>query len=115
MTKQMTEQMVKQAEAFNKQMADWAKAAHTAGSKALSDMVSQASTQPNVDEKTKAKLSFSAEQMISATNPQNFFAFNPRTPAASKCRIARYRGVMRANPCNTHCVSDLFLVRSSLS
>ena len=50
-TKQMTEQMTKQAEVFNKQMAEWAKAAHTAGSKALSDMVSQASGQPNVDEK----------------------------------------------------------------
>ena len=73
----MTPDITKQIEAFNKQMADWAKAAHAAGSKALSDMVSQASAQPNVDEKTKAKLSFSAEQMISATNPQNFFVFNP--------------------------------------
>ncbi len=73
----MNEQIIKQAEAFNKQMAEWAKAAHDAGSKALSDMVSQASSQPSVDEKTKAKLAFSAEQMISATNPKNFFAFNP--------------------------------------
>ena len=76
-TKQMTEQMAKQAEVFNKQMAEWAKAAHTAGSKALSDMVSQAASQPSLDDKTKAKLEFSAEQLISATNPQNFFAFNP--------------------------------------
>ncbi len=76
-TKQMTEQMAKQAETFNKQMADWAKAAHVAGSKALSDMVSQALSKPDMDAKAKAKLEFSAEQMISATNPQNFFAFNP--------------------------------------
>ncbi len=77
MAEQMTEQMAKQAEAFNQQMANWAKTAHEAAAKALSDMVSQAGGQPSMDHKTKARLQFSAEQLISATNPKNFFAFNP--------------------------------------
>ncbi|MEY4296079.1 MAG: hypothetical protein RLY82_1767 [Pseudomonadota bacterium] len=77
MNDQMHEQLKKQMEAFNKQMADWAAQAHSVGSKALSDIASQASSQPSIDEKTKAKLAFSVEQMISATNPKNFFAFNP--------------------------------------
>jgi polyhydroxyalkanoate synthase subunit PhaC len=78
--KQMADQaklIAEQAAAYNKQMADWVKSAHTAGAKALSDMVAQTVSQPSVDAKTKAKLTFSAEQMISATNPKNFFAFNP--------------------------------------
>ena len=80
MQKQLAEQAkqwTEQAAQVNQQWTQWVNAAHSAGSKALSDMVSQASMQPNIDEKTKAKLAFSAEQMISATNPKNFFAFNP--------------------------------------
>ncbi len=77
MNNQLSEQVSKQAEAFNQQLANWAKSAHEAGAKALTNMVAQAATQASVDEKTLAKLEFSAEQVISATDPKNFFAFNP--------------------------------------